>query len=135
MLGGPPPGEAGPGKVAAAPEEVHRAALADEAAAEGREDPVRLHQHTPEAIGVFGIVRRVLPVRVERDRVLELVRRRVNLHLQTQLPQRREELWVEIRYRAWPQRDRPHGALATLDQEPVVDEVEVDLKRPRAVPE
>ena len=53
MLRGPSPREAGHRQVEATPEEVHRAALADEAGAEGREDPVRLHQHTPEAIGVF----------------------------------------------------------------------------------
>src|SRR5207247_7192420 len=54
-------------------------------------------------------------------------------HLQSELTQRREELCVELRYRMGPQRDRPHRALTGLDQEPVVDEVEIELERPRAV--
>ena len=65
-------------QVEAAPEEVHRARLADEAAPERLEHPVSLEEDTPEAVGLAWIVGRVLVVVLERDGVRNLAWHRPN---------------------------------------------------------
>src|SRR6185312_12876372 len=51
-----PPREAGHRQVEAAPEELHRAAFADEAAPEFLEHSVGLRQDAPTALGVLGVI-------------------------------------------------------------------------------
>src|ERR671919_276064 len=77
-----PSGKARDRQIEAAPEEMHRTALATKARSELLEHPIALHQNAPESIGVFPIVRAVLVVFIERDRVLNLVRQLVNRYRQ-----------------------------------------------------
>ena len=67
-----------------APEEMHRAALPGEARSKDLEDPIRLHQHAPEPVRVLGIVSAVDLVLREGDRLGDLVRLGVNLHVQVE---------------------------------------------------
>src|SRR6516225_11934176 len=71
-------GEAGHREVEAAPEEMHRAAFAEKAGAELREDPINLKQNSPETLRVFWSVGRMLRVLVERNRVGDLVRNAID---------------------------------------------------------
>src|SRR4030095_4678972 len=63
-------------KIGAAPEEMHWNALADEARPELLEHALRLHQHAPVAIGVLAVVGAMNLIRVEPDRVRQLIPQR-----------------------------------------------------------
>ena len=69
-----PPREPCHRQIERAPEEVDRAALADEARAKLLEDPIGLHEDAPEAVGVLRIVGAVRFVPIEADRIGDLVR-------------------------------------------------------------
>src|SRR5436190_6488586 len=71
-----PAGEAGDAEIEAAPEEMHRARLADEAAAELLQHRIDRAQHAPEALDRIAFVGGVRGVLVERDRIVEFLRRR-----------------------------------------------------------
>ena len=62
------------------PEEVDRAALADEAGAELLEDAVGLHEDAPVALDGVRIVGAVRLVLIEADGALYFVGKRVDLH-------------------------------------------------------
>jgi len=67
-------------EIEAAPEEMHRAALADEARAELPEHAVALHQRPPEAVrGVRFVVAQHRVLR-ERRRVRQFIRMDVDFH-------------------------------------------------------
>src|SRR5512132_2770314 len=72
-------------QIEAAPKEMHRTAFATKARSELLKHPIALHQNAPESIGVFPIVRPVLFIFIERDRVLNLVRHLVNRYRQMKL--------------------------------------------------
>src|SRR5262249_1818484 len=74
-----PSGKPRQSKVEAAPEKMYRAAFATKARSELLEHAIALHQNPPESIGVFPIVRPVLFIFIERNRVLNLVRYHVDL--------------------------------------------------------
>ena len=80
-----PPGKPRDRQIEAAPEEMHRAAFATKSRTELLEHSIGLHQNTPKPIGVFPIVRPVLFIFIERDRVLNLVRYLVNRYRQMKL--------------------------------------------------
>ena len=67
MLGRGPAGEPGGGKVGAAPEELHRARLADEPAAELEHDAMGLLQGEPEPVRGVSVVRAMELVFRKRD--------------------------------------------------------------------
>src|SRR4029077_18407201 len=68
-LGGAAAGKTGYGKVKAAPEKMHRAALTNEARPKLVEDAVHGDKDLPEAADVLGIVRGVNAVLIEGYRV------------------------------------------------------------------
>jgi hypothetical protein len=112
---------------------MDRAALADEAAAELLEDPVRLHEDLPEPVRVVGIVRTVNLVLVETDRFGNFVRFSMDSHMQAQLVHFIHEPAVERGCRLRFERQSGNAAVADLQDQLVIDKVEVDLERPAAV--
>src|SRR5437667_4244399 len=96
-----PPGKARYREIEAAPEKMHRTALAAETRAKFLENPVSLQKHTPESIGVFRIVSRVFLIAVERDRFQRFVRRHPGLHLNGELSQFTHHLAVKTRDALW----------------------------------
>src|SRR5580704_7337576 len=91
------PGEAGHGKIEAAPKKVRRAAFATKARPKFFEHAISVNHSAPEAVGILRIVRAMFLVLVECDRVFDLVRDHVDLHPQLQLIQRSHHRFVEIR--------------------------------------
>ena len=73
------------GKIQSAEEKVHGTALPDEPRPELFHHAVRLNQNPPESVGVFPIVRPVLLIFIERNRILNLVRRHIDGHRQFHL--------------------------------------------------
>src|ERR1700682_2810294 len=74
-------------------------------------------------------------VAFEWNRIGHLVRRGIDLHVDIELGKRRKNALIEIGDRARLQRYRFHRPVAGLDQEPMVDEVEIDLKYARVIPD
>src|SRR5262249_14297545 len=93
--------EARDGQVEAAPEEMHRAHLAEETAAKVRDDDVGLQQYAPEAPGRIGVVAAVCAVLGEANRVDELHRSVVDRDRDTELAQHRADACVEVGDRLW----------------------------------
>ena len=125
-------GETGDGKVEAAPEEVGRAGLAEEAGAEQLQHPVGLQEGAPEALGLRAVVDAGLRVLGERDRLGHLVGRRVDINRRSEFDQRRHHRRIEGRHRHRLQRQDPRVAIGARAQA-LADEVELDLQRPRAM--
>ncbi len=128
----PPAGEPCHREIEAAPEEVHRAHLADEARAERFHHPVALHQRAPEFLRESRIVLRVHTVLVERERVRDLVRHGPDVHGDVEPLQQLHEGGVEIHHRHRRERERLDPPVAGLHDQPVLDEVEHDAEGARA---
>ena len=90
------PGEARDGKVEAAPPEVHRAGLPDEAAPELVQHPIHVDQHAPQSVGGIGIVGCVRLILIERDYVLHLVGKTRDARVYSQVPQRCHDFAMEV---------------------------------------
>src|ERR1700757_1515527 len=101
MRGGGAGGKAGYREIKAAPEKMHRTALAAETRAKFLENPINLQKHTPEPIGVFRIVSCVFLIAVERDRFQRFVRPHCDLHLNGELSQFTHQLAVKTRDALW----------------------------------
>jgi hypothetical protein len=123
-----PAGEAGDHQVVAAPEETNRTALAGEAGTKGLEDPVGLQQHAPVAVDALGIIGRMHLILGERDGVRDLVRDRMKADLDPEPGQEVHEPPVEVCDRHRPERQSACSAVAHRDEQPMVDEIEVDLE-------
>ena len=83
---------------------MHRAALANEAGAELFEDPVRLHEHAPEALRVVRIVGGVAAVCTETHRAGDLAWQLIDAHLDAELHQRLQRFGIEVGDALRPQR-------------------------------
>jgi hypothetical protein len=99
-------GEAGHGQIDRAPEKMHRAHLAQKVGAEAAEDARRRDERMPEALGRGGVVRVMLRVLREGDRIGDFVRHRMDLDVDAQLRQRRHHPLVELRDRHRAEIDR-----------------------------
>src|SRR5262245_4651841 len=84
-------------QIEAAPEEMHRTAFSTKARSELLEHAIALDQNAPESIGVFPVVRAVLLVFIERNRILNLVRHFVNPYRQMKLVESLHHGTVKIR--------------------------------------
>src|SRR6185436_7134376 len=126
-------GEPGEREIEGTPEEMHRARLAQGAPREALEDSIGVRQHPEGALGLAGLVRRVRPILGERDRMVHLHGHGPDLHGDPELAQQALVLPVEFGDRLGPQRRRPARAIARLEHEPVVDEVELDRERSQPV--
>src|SRR5215471_12317082 len=82
MLGSSSPGETGDSQIGSAPEEMYRAALADEARPKLFEDAVCLDQDSPEPVRIVGVICCVRVVSVEPYGIGNLVGFLVDLHVQ-----------------------------------------------------
>src|SRR5262249_30628646 len=120
-------------EIEAAPEEVDRAALADEPRPEDLEDPIHLDQRMPEAARRVRVVCRMPLVLLERGGIRDLVRHGPDANRHAELPERLHDTGVELRDRSGTQRERAHPAGGGLDQQPMGDEVERDGEARRAV--
>src|SRR6266403_962342 len=68
-----PAGKTRDGKIWRAPEKMDRTAFPAEARSKFFEDAVGLDQNAPESIGIFRVVRAMLLVAIERNRIRNLV--------------------------------------------------------------
>src|SRR6202040_1794156 len=84
-------------EIEAAPEKMHRAALAAKTRTKFLENPISLQKHTPEPIGIFRIRNRVFLIAGERDRFTDLVRPHSDLHFNCEFSQFTHHLTVKTR--------------------------------------
>jgi hypothetical protein len=108
---------------------VHRADLADVAAAELLEDPLSLHQQGPEPVRLLGLVPPVDVVVGEGDGTLDLDGHGPDAGRDTERLQGGHHLGVELRHRSRLQRDRTPGAVGGRDVQAVLVQVERHLER------
>ncbi|MCO5571888.1 hypothetical protein L7F22_025636 [Adiantum nelumboides] len=115
-----PAGEAGARQVHAAPEEVHRADLADEVRPELTDHPVRLQQLPPEQGGRLGVVGGVGVVLGERDRRVDLVGVRPDRRGDPEPAEDVQDRAVELgdRHRRQPKPSAPPSLLRTSSRWP-----------------
>src|SRR6185312_10715483 len=95
-LGRPSPREAREREVERAPEEMQRARLADELAAEALEHRPHGLQRAPERGGALAIVRMVARIRLEADRLGHLDRHRPDADRAAEALERRHHLRMEL---------------------------------------
>ncbi len=112
---------------------MHRAYLADVAGPKRLHHPIGLQQCPPESLRVGGIIVHVGSVLLERHRVLDLAWHRPDVHLDPEATQSIHECRIEVRDRHRGKREPLDAAVVGRDDQPVVDEVERDLERPRAM--
>src|SRR5690349_11755594 len=89
-------GEARHRQVEAAPEEMDRAALANKSRTKLCEYFVRLLQDAPETVRVFGIIRGVLMILFEGNRIWHFDRDRPDFHLDPKASEHSHHLSVKI---------------------------------------
>src|SRR5262249_17714149 len=92
----PPAGKASDGKVETSPEEVNRAALADERGAELEEDAIDLREDAPMPLGKTTDVGRVARVVAETDRVGQLVGHIMDADFDSKIGEGPHDLGIEI---------------------------------------
>src|SRR4051812_17138292 len=101
-----PAGEPRGRGIESAPEKMHRAGLTDEAAAEPLEHRHYPGEREPEPLRLLRVVRRVLIVLGEGNRVRDLHRHRPHWSAQAEGVELAHELAVESGHRSGLQRDR-----------------------------
>src|SRR5437762_1089173 len=97
-----PDGKTGDSEIEAAPEKMHRAPLAAEARAEFFQHALGLEQDAPETVGVGGIVGAMLLIAIERSRVDDFVRQKVDLDRQFEFGQGSDHVAIKSGYRLRP---------------------------------
>src|SRR5713226_2195461 len=128
-----PAGKACDCKIEAAPEEMHRACLAEEAGAELLEDPVGIHENLQKAPHRGRIVGCMFPVLRKPDRFRQFVGRLVDSDVNAEVCKVSHDSGVEARYRLSGQCQLPPYAVAGGDPQDMIDEVEIDLEGPRPI--
>ena len=123
------PGESRHREIEAAPEEVHGARLAEERSLEVLERAVGREQHTMKAPDVIRIIGRMHVVFRERNRIGNFVRTAVDSDVQTQIAESLEQTGVKRRDRFSSQRQCARRPVIRADDERMLHEIEVDLKR------
>ena len=124
----PAAGKARDRQVEAAPEEMHRAAFADEARSERPEHPVRLQQNAPELLCVIGVIGRMRVVLAEADWRVDLVRQVVDADLDAQFGQNAHQLGVKCGDGARMKPDLPDGAIARGGEQHMPRKIEIELE-------
>src|SRR3954452_17134651 len=115
-------------EVEAAPEEMHRARLAEKTGAEELEDAIGLDERAPEAMRRGGIVGGVDAVLREADRVRDLVRHLLDRDRDAEAAKDFHERSMEVGDGLRLERQRPLLAAAGSRGEAVADEVELELE-------
>ena len=93
-------------------------------------DVARRHELAPEQVHGVGVVGGVCVVVGERDRGINLIGPRLNLHRDAELVERAGRPGVEIGDRLGFERDPTGTAVTGSDVQLVLDEVELDVERP-----
>ena len=107
---------------------MHRARLAEEAAAKQLENAIGLDKDPPKAMGRGGVVSAVGAVLREADRLGHFVRHLVDRHADVKLVQEVHGSAIEVRNRLRREGERALLAPAGAGDEAVADEVELDLE-------
>src|SRR5947208_4001654 len=123
-----PAGETRHRQIKATPEKMHGTAFATETRPEFLQHTIALNKDAPEPIGIFAIVRAMLFILIERDRILNFVRRSVDGYWQLQFVQRRHDRLVKICHAPRLLFDRAVRAVALQNAKIVVDEIEINLE-------
>src|SRR5438477_8852252 len=106
-----PAGKARYREIKAAPEKMHRTALAAETRTKFFENTICLQEHAPKAVGIFQIVSGVFLIMIERDRFQRFVRLHSNLYFNPELSQVGHDLTIKISETLRLQRDHTLIAL------------------------
>src|SRR5947209_4283192 len=124
---GQPSGKTRAGQVEASPEEMHRAAFADEAGAEFLQDHAGGKQNPPEAPCERGIVRAMPLVPLEWDGLGDFLRFGIDGAVDTEPVQRLHQAVVKGRDGARLQRLHLEAAIAGPNLELVLQKIELDF--------
>ena len=103
------------GEIERPPEEVHRAALAEEARTKPLEHTVVLHEHAPEAVDRCAVVGAMHFIAIERNRIGNLVRLRVNPDVDVEPGERVHHAAIEHRDGLRLERHAGASSIADLD--------------------
>src|SRR5262245_13920979 len=123
-----PPRKARYRKIETAPEKMHRTRLAEKTCAEMAHHLMRGHQHPEEAARVFGVIRLVDVVLVERNGARNFAGHRIDRDEESQLTQRDPHLGIERRNRQRPHRYFTEIAVTQAKPHDVLDEIEFDFQ-------
>src|ERR1051325_1098575 len=115
-------------EIEAAPEEMHRADLAGEAGAEGREDLIDFGKRAPEAGALLRVVGGVNAVLIQPDLIGDFDRYWPDMDVDTERVQSTHEFGVELRDRVRREGDAIAAAVAKIDAQHVIDKIEIDLE-------
>src|SRR5437762_8039438 len=74
-------------QIKTAPEKMHRTAFATETRSKFLKYAIALYENAPEPVSIFGIIRAVLFILIERDRIFDLIRRSVDGYRQLEIAQ------------------------------------------------
>jgi hypothetical protein len=116
-------------EVEASPKEVHRARFADERRAEGLAEAIRLQERAPEPLRRLGVERCVRRILIERRRVGELVRFGVDAHIDVEHMELPHQPAIELGDAHRLEVDPRLLAVAAIDAQRLLDEIEVDAER------
>src|SRR3979411_631119 len=120
-------------EIEAAPEEMHRARLAEEGGAELLEHPIGIDQYLKETPHSVRVVGGMLVVLRKPDRLGQFVGHLVDGDMNAKLRERCHDRCVETRDRLSGESKLPRCAVAGRNPQKMIDEVELDLKCPDAV--
>src|SRR5437762_8959186 len=125
--------ETGHRQIKASPKEMHGTAFATKSRAELLEHAIALRQNAPESIGLFAVVRAMLFIFIERNRICYFIRQLVDRHREVELVEILHHGAIKVRNRTRLQFNRSQIAIARLNAELVFDEIKIDLERARAM--
>src|SRR5260370_26750153 len=107
--------------------------LAEKRRAIALQDGVCLHQDTPEAVGVDGVVGGVYFIFITANGIAHFARQRVDRDIDPQGMQAVHEFPVKCSDGTWDQWQRFGGPVASENVEVMIDEIKVDGKAPALI--
>src|SRR4029434_7352607 len=128
-----PPRETRHCQIKTAPEKMHRTALAAETRAKFLKYAIGLHEHAPKPVRIFGGIKVVLFILINRNRILNLVRRGVDSHRQFEIAQRLHYTPIKFGNRLRFQWNGSPRAIALVDEQLMIDEIKLYLESVRTV--
>ncbi|MBV8095187.1 MAG: hypothetical protein JO110_18545 [Acetobacteraceae bacterium] len=128
MAGRLPPREPGHREIETAPEEMHRACLAEKPGTKELEDAIGLQERAPEAVGRGGVIASMTSILREADRFEHLVRHLVDRDRDAEAVQEGDRPPMEIGNGLRLERKAPLLAATCAREEAMSDEIELDLE-------
>src|SRR5207245_10391024 len=120
-------------QIKTAPEKMHRTAFPAETRSKFLKHAIALHEHAPEPVRIFGVIRAVLFILIKRNRILNLVRRGVDSHRQIEIVQCLHYDPIKLGNRLRFQWNGSPRAIALVDEQLVIDEIKLYLESLRTV--